>query len=141
MTPDRFERLAAAYGADIERWPQDLRAPAYRLARLDPTAAHQLRMARALDRTLDRASAVTVPPVLRDRVLRAAPAPRRLRARWDWLGAASLAAGLAAAGAACVVAGIIAGGVAVTNAHGPPTTDPAEEAALQLREPVDLAEG
>lgn len=58
MTLRRFRTLADSYGADLQRWPQRLRAPA--LALLDSSAQARAVMARAreLDRTMAAARTV-----------------------------------------------------------------------------------
>lgn len=56
MTPDRFRRLSAAYGADFERWPRAERAAGRTCAAGMPEARRALDDARALDMVLDRAA-------------------------------------------------------------------------------------
>ena len=112
MTPDRFDALAAAYGADLDRWPADHRVAGRRLA-AGPDAATTLAAARDLDRRL-AAYAVAEPSAdLQRRVLSIAagrPAPAVALRRWlSALGAASLlGAGIAGAGAAAGMAMVVA---------------------------------
>ena len=54
---DGLERLAAAYGGDLDRWPAQHRRAAASLVEGSPEARRRLAEAMALDRLLDRASA------------------------------------------------------------------------------------
>ncbi len=53
ITLQRFEALAGAYGADFDRWPEQERAAARRLALASLPAREILRAAAALDAALD----------------------------------------------------------------------------------------
>src|SRR5690606_29901660 len=89
MTPERFETLIAAYGADPRRWPEAEREAALAFAEGDPRAQTALAAERRLDALLDRAEAPRAAPEL---VARFAATPRRER-----LSIAGQAAALAAA--------------------------------------------
>jgi hypothetical protein len=120
MSRARFEELAEAYGGDVSRWPAEAREAAAALMAAEPGfTGEALARAGALDAALDGWRPAPVSAALTDRVLAAAPRPRR---RWPvWLSPAALGAGLAAACAAGVVAGVqisersSASEVAVTN--------------------------
>lgn len=88
MTPERFEALTAAYGADPRRWPEDERDAALAFA-AGPRAQAILARERRLDDLLDRALAPRATPQM---VGRFAATPRRER-----VGFAAQAAALAAA--------------------------------------------
>lgn len=82
LSQERFDALAAAYGADPERWPPGERAAA-RLRLQQDAAAEAIRAAAALDRLLDLLPAPAPPdPHLRRRILAAAPTPRSGLAAW-----------------------------------------------------------
>lgn len=103
MEQERFEQLIAAYGADPARWPAAERAAAQRRA-----AERDLGDERALDALLDAYRVEGPSAALRQRVLAAAPGPRRAfrPTRLFWLSGA----GLAAACAAGVLLGVRLGG-------------------------------
>lgn len=110
MTRERFEALADAWGGDLRRWPEVERGPAERLRAADPSLAGVLESADALDALLHAAPRPVVSAALRDRVLAAAPKPRRGGfAKWavgrnlGW----SLGAGWAATACAGVAAGVL----------------------------------
>ena len=90
--------------------------------------------ARQLDRLLNAAPTLAASPLLRERIILAAPRPRA--EAWRWLTGFSLGAGLAAACAAGVLAGLV---VAPSSASA--NLDPTEDAAMLLREPPDVSEG
>ena len=106
MDATRFSELAAAYGGDIRRWPDDVRDVAR--AWIDahpPEAERALFDARQTDAALFASPNPTVSMALRDRVL--ASATMKARAAWPslrkllWIGGAGWAA------AAC--AGVMVG--------------------------------
>ncbi len=91
-------------------------------------------MTEPLDRLLAAAPTVPASAKLRERIMEAAPRPcRAWRLSLSRLG---LGAGLAAACAA----GVLAGFIAAPMRHGA-QVDPAEDAAMLLREPPDPWEG
>jgi hypothetical protein len=115
MTPDRFRRLAEAYGCDLARWPVRERGPAAAFAAVHAVQAAQILSAeRALDARFDAFDVAPPSAQLRDRVLALAPAPRPERA-WRWLAAASLGIGLAGSAAAGVAAGFVLAPPGVTR--------------------------
>lgn len=61
MTDDEFGALAAAWGADIRRWPAERRAAAEALAAGSPSAAALLTEAGRLDRAIAAARPVVAP--------------------------------------------------------------------------------
>jgi hypothetical protein len=120
MSRARFEELAEAYGGDVSRWPAEAREAAAALMAAEPGfTGEALARAGALDAALDGWRPAPASAALTERILAAAPGPRR---HWPvWLSPAALGAGLAAACAAGVVAGVqisersSASEVAVTN--------------------------
>lgn len=120
MTPERFNALLDAYGADLRRWPEAERASASSLAAQGPPELRQrLAEATLLDSWLD-SNAVAVPDdALVRRVAASAtavgvgsaaagsPWPRL---RWLWPGA-----GLVAVGLAGTLAGALVVSVALRN--------------------------
>jgi hypothetical protein len=98
MTPERFQTIVAAYGADPGRWPNAERAAAVAWAEQHPAEADAvLADSASLDAWL--ADHVVVPPdrAFVERVVAAAPGrrPVRQRARFWWQGAAFAGIGLA----------------------------------------------
>ena len=92
MTVEEFGALAAAWGADIARWPDQTRDRAEALAAVSPTAAALLIDAGRLDRAIASARPVVAPArsdALVGRVattLAAETAERAARSRWrTWL--------------------------------------------------------
>jgi hypothetical protein len=57
LTIKRFQVLAESYGADLQRWPQELRAEAERLLAVSSEARQVLAEARILDAAILEASA------------------------------------------------------------------------------------
>jgi hypothetical protein len=142
MSPDRFEKLASAFGGDIARWPVAEREAAGRLSAASPALTEPLiAQARRLDRTLDRAPSARPSGELRNRIVQSAPRPRVIGGASRWLAGLGLAAGLAGAGALGVAAGLLAAPAALAPRYAAPAADPGEEAVLLLREPSDLGEG
>jgi hypothetical protein len=113
MDATRFEALAAAYGADLRRWPETERdaARAFADTRAD-NASRLLDEARALDVLLDEVPAAIPSARLREAVIATAPRERRARARRWFL---APGAGLAAACAIGIVAGAMAAQYAATS--------------------------
>jgi hypothetical protein len=107
VTKERFEELAAAYGADLTRWPAEVREEAALLAAAEPGFAQNvLGREEALDAALDALPLRPASSALFERVVESAPPLRRRRLRWrGWLAPAGLGAGLAAATAAGVLLG------------------------------------
>lgn len=130
MTPERFERLADAWGGDLHRWPAVDRDAAQGFLAEAPRAHAVLARAGALDELLD-AHVVASPSAAWARdVLDALPrsAPRRSRVgRWHWglsqwwFGAGVAGLGLVGAGIG-VLAVSIAFSVIVPSAR-PDVTD------------------
>ena len=146
-----FTRLVDAYGADLNRWPQQWRSAALDLARSDPAAEAALGEARILDDVLDAAPIQAPSVVLRTGLAAAAlgggSLPHRARrsgrdtlfgrrspSRW------AAAAALAAACAAGAVTGVAAATRQVQPARMGVSADPAAMAARVLADPMD-AEG
>lgn len=110
MNVERLTQLAEAWGGDLRRWPDDVRAQAEGLVAADPAARRALDDAAAFDAVLHAAPRAVVSSTLRDRVLASAIEaglkPRAGRAfgldRIVWF----LGAGWAAAACAGVVAGV-----------------------------------
>jgi hypothetical protein len=123
MTPERFEAIVAAYGAEPRRWPGEEREAALAFAGTAAGAA-ALAAERRLDALLDRAEA---PQASRELVARSASAPWRQRAGW---------AAQAAALAAAAVLGLYVGWAAPTPTNQLADDDPWDTALL-----VDWDEG
>ena len=142
MSPDRFEKLASAFGGDVARWPVAEQEAARRLSAARPALTEPLiAQARRLDRTLDSAPSAQPSGELRNRIVQSAPRPQVKREASRWLAGLGLAAGLAGAGALGVAAGLLAAPVALAPPYAAPAADPGEEAVLLLREPSDLGAG
>lgn len=106
MTPDRFETLAEAFGADIARWPAREREAAATLMIAEARwAAGVLSRADDLDAILGVHIAPRASAALTDRIVASAPAKRRPHIL-TWLAPAGLGAGLAAACAAGFIVGV-----------------------------------
>jgi hypothetical protein len=112
MTPERFDALVAAWGADARRWPEAERAAAQAFAasRRD-IVGPALAEADAVDALLHASRAAQPSAALRDRVI-AAAAEAGLNAKREgrkWLDRMALALGAGWAAAACagVAAGVI----------------------------------
>jgi hypothetical protein len=116
MTPERFNALISAYGADARRWPESERAAAQAFMAAEPEGARAaLAEADALDGLLHAAPTPQVSMVLRDRVI-ASAAEAGLKARKHgrrWLDRLALALGAGWAVAAC--AGVAAGVVMTSH--------------------------
>lgn len=108
MPLERFEALAAAYGAAVGRWPEAVRAEGLRRAR-EPAFAAVLARAGDLDARLDAWTVPAPSAELSGRIVAAAPVSRprfarRARLWWSGIGlAASLAGAAAGAAGAAVV--------------------------------------
>lgn len=98
MTPERFQAIVDAYGADARRWPEGERAAAQDWAARHPVAADaMLETSLPLDAWLDSAVQATPPRALFERIVASAPARRSLWRRgavW-WSGAVFAGAGVA----------------------------------------------
>jgi hypothetical protein len=105
LSASRFMALAEAYGA-IARWPEGVRAEAYRMAAQQPDLAAVLAEAEALDARLDRWRVAPPSPALRAAIVAA-----RSRSRWHrvrlWWSAIGLAAALAGATAGSFAAAVV----------------------------------
>lgn len=135
MTEERFAALAAAYGADISRWPEGEREAARRLAaRADLRAT--LEAEADLDHLLWQATTTAPSHALSEAVIALAPPERRRGSGLiRWLAAAGVAGGMAVACAAGVAMGATFAPHALINAmtpHAAPQPQPAagEETAL-----------
>jgi hypothetical protein len=106
MNEDRFQALAAAYGADLGRWPAAERAAADAFVALHAEQAHRLLAGeQALDDALACDAAAEPTHTLRSRIIEAAPRQRATARAMRWLTAMGLGLGLAASCAAGVAAG------------------------------------
>lgn len=104
MTPDRFERIVAAYGATPARWPADERAAAIAFLQRNPAAADRLQAQAGLDRLL---ASYTVPAPGAARIgviLRSRSSRPGFGSWWAGLGFAGTALGGALVGALAMVA-------------------------------------
>lgn len=112
MTPERFNALISAYGADARRWPESERAAAQAFMATEPEGARAVLVeADGLDALLHAAPTPQVSMALRDRVI-ASAAEAGLKARKQgrrWLDRLALALGAGWTVAACagVAAGVI----------------------------------
>lgn len=105
MNAERFGKLLDAYGSEPRRWPPNERSAAEAFS-VTVEGARLLASERALEAWLDAASPPQPSLALRQRVLAAAPQPRRgLAGGWGRLGLWAPGAGLAAAGLAGVLFG------------------------------------
>jgi hypothetical protein len=128
MNEDRFLNLAAAYGADMNRWPAGERAVAATFAAANPQIVEAcLAAERLLDAALQSYDARGASAALRTRIIASAPRARAVR---RWIAAAGLGLGLAASAAAGVAAGYTLGHPAVTRLLGPSELDVGEFSAL-----------
>ena len=131
MNEDRFLNLAAAYGADIDRWPAGERAVAAAFVAANPQVVEAcLAAERLLDAALQSYDSRDANPALRARIIAAAPRERRVGAVRRWIAAAGLGLGLAASAAAGVAAGYTLGHPAVTRLLGPSELDAGAFSAL-----------
>jgi hypothetical protein len=131
MNEDRFLNLAAAYGADMDRWPANERAVAAAFVAANPQVVEAcLAAERLLDDALQRYDAGAVSSALRTRIIASAPRERAAGAVRRWLAAAGLGLGLAASAVAGVAAGYTLGHPAVTRLLGPSELDVGEFSAL-----------
>nr|WKF61163.1 hypothetical protein HUO10_005693 [Paraburkholderia busanensis] len=119
MTPERFQQIVEAYGADARRWPQQERAAAQAWATLHRAQADALLdEAAGLDAWLAADKVEPPSAALRERVLRGAPVrqpgPAGTPRRWWWSGAAVAGVGLlgGVAGAFAVSFFLVTGSVA-----------------------------
>ncbi len=111
MSPERFDALIAAYGAEPSRWPAAERGAAMAYQHQHPDA---LSGEQALDEALDAWRPAPASVALRERILAAAPKPAR--PRWSWRQVWLPGAGLAAACAAGAVVGATLVGPSLANA-------------------------
>ncbi|ARP80138.1 hypothetical protein CAL12_04385 [Bordetella genomosp. 8] len=97
MTPERFQAIVQAYGADARRWPEAERAGAQAWASGHPVAADAILAAAApLDAWLDGDTVSPPDRSLFDRIVASAPArPLWRRARLWWSGAVFAGVGVA----------------------------------------------
>jgi hypothetical protein len=131
MTEERFHTLAAAYGADMTRWPAGERAAAQAFVSLNPQFVEAcLAAERLLDAALERYAPRDASAALRARIIAAAPHERAVAAMWRWLTGAGLGLGLAASCAAGVAAGYTLGHPTVARLMAPAEADVGELSAL-----------
>jgi hypothetical protein len=98
MTPERFQTIVAAYGADPRRWPNEERAAAQAWAELHPGEADAvLAESAGLDAWLTEHTVAPPDRAFVERIVATAPErrPARQRARLWWQGAAFAGIGLA----------------------------------------------
>jgi len=115
MRRDRFEALAEAYGARLERWPEREQPEALRFRAVEPeSAAAILARAAEMDAALDAWRPLQAGVSLREQVIAAAPAAMRRVGRRVWLWRAGAGVSLAAAGVAGLVVGVALAGSGVT---------------------------
>ncbi|MFH0133020.1 hypothetical protein [Variovorax sp. EL159] len=122
MTPERFEELADAWGAELRRWPDAERADAQALLERDASARTILARAAELDALLDASAVASPSAALIQAALAGAPAHGAKRGRvgrWlgEWWGAGAWAAGVGLVGTAA--AGALVFGLAL-SAIAPP---------------------
>jgi hypothetical protein len=131
MNEDRFLTLAAAYGADMNRWPAGERFVAAAFAAANPQVVEAcLAAERLLDAALQRYEARGANAAVRTRIIASAPHERMVGAVRRWTAAAGLGLGLAASAAAGVAAGYTLGNPAVTRLLGPSDLDAGAFSAL-----------
>jgi hypothetical protein len=119
MTEDRFAALAAAYGADIGRWPEGEREAARRLAAL-PELRATLQTEADLDHLLWQATTAAPSHALSEAVIAMAPPARRTGGElMRWLMGVGVAGGMIAACAAGVAMGATFAPHALINAMTP----------------------
>jgi hypothetical protein len=124
MNEDRFLNLAAAYGADMTRWPAGEQAVAAAFVAANPQVVEAcLAAERLLDAALQSYDAQGASAALRTRIIASAPRERTAGAVRRWIAAACLGLGLAASAAAGVAAGYTLGHPAVTRLLGPSELD------------------
>lgn len=132
MTDERFAALAAAYGADIGRWPEEDREAARRLAG-DKGAMATLDAEAALDHLMWQAATPAPSAALSDAVIARAPRARPRRGPLArWLTGIGVGAGLVAAGAAGVAIGAVMTPHALINAVLPAHAAPAAEETIAV---------
>ena len=143
MNLNRFEQLAWAFGADLDRWPLADREAALHLVASEPTAAGTLlAQAARLDRILDVPAPLPAPSrALRERIILAAPKAPAFSLAWRWLTGAAIGATMAAACAAGLATGATVGAPALANVRLAVNGDAGDEALRLLRDPPDLTEG
>ncbi len=118
MTPERFDQLADAYGADLRRWPASEQTAAHALLDSgDVQARAALQQARWLDGLLDSHRLAAVDPQLARRI--AASAPTVVRPSF-WQGHRSLWSrlGLVGVGLAGIAAGMLAASLSLPLGNG-----------------------
>lgn len=123
MTPERFQDLADAFGADLRRWPDEERFAAELFARNDARGKAILAEVAAFDELLSLAPAPAPSVSLKDRLL--ALAPRQVQPLWRRGGAWISGAGMAAA---CVL-GVLVGANASQSFLSDPSLDTVVEAS------------
>lgn len=119
MAGGSFERLLELYGARLERWPEELRAPAREWLEQSEVARRAWQRAGRLDRLLDAYPEIEPSPALVARIAAipiVAPAPRRAVA-WPFGAVWASLLGWAVA----AVLGLWVGGVAAPMFEPPDT--------------------
>jgi len=115
MTPERFQALADAFGADLRRWPDEERFAAEQFARKDARAQAILSETAAFDDLLALSPAPAPSVDLKNRLLALAPTP--ILPVWRRGGAWLSGAGLAAA---CVLGVLVGANMSQSFLSDPP---------------------
>jgi hypothetical protein len=141
MNNERFQALAAAYGATVSRWPIAERGAARWFAFRHRRSSEDILLeARRLDRILQRSTSPQLGVELRGALIEGARCLRETtEERRSWFGT-FLGMGLAAACAAGIGAGFVIAPLTANDALTSPA-DPVEVAASALGNPTDLGDG
>ena len=144
LTRRRFRALAESYGANLQRWPEHVRADAQALLERSREARECLADARKLDAAIDAVGAQHPRPDAALERLRAGVAARIVSIepstdrRWRWLATAIARAfapdpswlAIAGGGGIAVIAGLLIGGMYMSA--------PPSEALLPMLEPAPI---
>jgi hypothetical protein len=138
MNNERFQALAAAYGATVSRWPIAERGAARWFAFRHRRSSEDILVeARRLDRILQRSASPQLGVELRGALIEGARCLRETaEERRSWF-RTFLGMGLAAAG---IGAGFVIAPLTANDALTSPA-DPVEVAASALGNPTDLGDG
>ena len=141
MNKERFQALAAAYGAAVSRWPAAERSAARWFAFRHRRSSRDILLeARRLDWILQRSASPQLGNELRRVLIEGAHGLREpAEDGRSWFGTL-LGAGLAVACAAGIGAGFVIAPMTANDTLTSPS-DPAEVAASALANPTDLADG
>jgi hypothetical protein len=151
LTVERFRATADSYGADLQRWPNEMRDAAEALLNVSAEARAVLQEARALDEAINAASATDdarrwrpgeqnaalarlrsgvearIAPTARKRLPDPLPGLTLMQGVWWATSIRSRLVGMAAAGGCAIVAGLLLGSTYVSE----PATDGALTMLLQ----------